>query len=107
MKPLSLRFRPKYRAGGDELCRAAEELYKCGHHLQCLALLQRAKDCYVRAHLVIRAAKTLELGLTIAIQHCYKDINRSEVRTRGSRQKGTVKIRLVHKFILKNISRRA
>ena len=67
MKPLSLRFRPRWVAGGDELCRAAEELYKCGHHLDCLNLVRRATYCYLRAHLVLRAVKTLELGLSIPI----------------------------------------
>ena len=81
MKPLSLRFRPRYRTGGDELCRAAEEMFKSGHHLQCLHLLQRAADCYEKAHLVITAAKTLDLGLSIAIAHCHRDINRSQVTT--------------------------
>ena len=81
VKPLSLRFRPRYRKGGDELSRAAEELYKCGQYVESIKLLQRAADCYGRAHLHITAAKTLDLGLKIAIRHCHNDINRSQVTT--------------------------
>ena len=79
MKPLSLRFRPRWVAGGDELCRAAEELYKCGHHLDCLNLVRRATYCYLRAHLLIRAAKTLEVGLSIALQHCHSSLTRAQL----------------------------
>ena len=80
VKPLALRFRPRWAAGGDELCRAAEELDKCGHQLDCLNLVRRAAYCYLRAHLVLRAVKTLELGLSIALQqHRQSAISRAEV----------------------------
>ena len=79
VKPLSLRFRPRWLAGGDELCRAAEELSKAGHHLDCLNLVRRAAFCYLRAHLLLRAVKTLELGLSIALHHCLPHISRPDL----------------------------
>ena len=80
MKPLCLRFRPRWVAGADELCRAAEELDKCGHQVECLNLVRRAAYCYLRAHLVLRAVKTLEVGLSIALhQHRQSNISRTEL----------------------------
>ena len=80
VKPLVLRFRPRWAAGGDELCRAAEELDKAGHQLDCLNLVRRAAYCYLRAHLVLRAVKTLELGLSIALdQHRQATISRADL----------------------------
>ena len=58
IKPLSLKFRPRYEAAGDEFWRAGLQLASMASSQQLVeegcAAMQRAAACYVHAGLYIR-----------------------------------------------------
>lgn len=74
VKPLSLKFTPRYAAAGDQFWRAAQELIVCRKYLQSCSIMQRSADCYVKAGQYVRAAKVLDYALSVLLENCQEDV---------------------------------
>ena len=54
VKPLSLKFSPRYEAAGDEFWKAGQELCSSGQYSECCKVLVRCAHCYLMANHLIR-----------------------------------------------------
>merc|ERR1712012_1375842 len=79
VKPLSLKFSPRYEGAGDLFWRASHELVESEMFAETCRVLQRCAECYHRANHLIRAAKVYDYCLTILLRKCQEDVRVSQL----------------------------
>jgi len=79
VKPLSLKFKPRYESAGDQYWKAAQELYKFAQFSESCSAMQKSAACYSDAGHYIRAAKVLDHALSTMLQKCQEDVKISQL----------------------------